>query len=155
MVVARPAVTVVARAKDSAATTEGYCGDGGGGNKDDSKSNNSKNGERSGNSGGSTPLPPAAGGGRCPSPGPAHARAGGRRSRVAPPPPHATCTLKLKMFWPTQRCHQRRDSAKLQPPTSWPPPPLHCHYHTAANKRPRCTVATTNVVLLPSCRLRR
>jgi len=52
MVLARPAVTVVARAKDSAATAEGYCNDGGGGNKDDSKSNSSKIGERSGNSGG-------------------------------------------------------------------------------------------------------
>ncbi len=50
MVVARPAVTVVARAKDSAVTTEGYCGDGSGGNEDDSKSNSGKNGERSGNS---------------------------------------------------------------------------------------------------------
>ena len=47
MVVARPAVTVVARAKDSAATTEGYCGNGDGGDKDDSKSNNGENGERS------------------------------------------------------------------------------------------------------------
>ena len=37
MVVARPAVTVVARAKDSAAMTEGYRGDGGGGDEDDSK----------------------------------------------------------------------------------------------------------------------
>ncbi len=52
MVVARPAVTVVARAKDSAATTEGYRGDGGGGDKDDSKSNSGENGERSSNSGG-------------------------------------------------------------------------------------------------------
>ena len=52
MVVARPAVTVVARAKDSAATTEGYRGNGGGGNEHDSKSNSSENGECSGNSGG-------------------------------------------------------------------------------------------------------
>ncbi len=53
MVVARPAVTVVARAKDSAAMTEeGYQGDGGGGDEDDSKSNSGKNGECSGNSGG-------------------------------------------------------------------------------------------------------
>ena len=46
MVVARPAVTVVARAKDSAARTEGYRGDDGGGNKDNSKSNSGENGER-------------------------------------------------------------------------------------------------------------
>ncbi len=52
MVVARPAVMVVARAKDSAVTTEGYRGNGGGGDEDDSKSNSSKIGERSGNSGG-------------------------------------------------------------------------------------------------------
>ena len=50
MVVARPAVTVVARAKDSAATTEGYRGDGGGGDKDNSKSNSGENRERSDNS---------------------------------------------------------------------------------------------------------
>ena len=53
MVVARPAVTVVARAKDSAATTEGYRGDGGGGNEDNSKGNCGKNRERGGNSKGS------------------------------------------------------------------------------------------------------
>ena len=52
MVVARPAVTVVARAKDSATTTEGYRGDGGGGDEDDSKGNSGENRERSGNSGG-------------------------------------------------------------------------------------------------------
>ena len=52
MVVARPAVMVVARAKDSAVSTEGYRGNGGGGDEDDSKSNSSKIGERSGNSGG-------------------------------------------------------------------------------------------------------
>ena len=39
MVVARPTVTVVARVKDSVATTEGYHGNGGGGNEDNSKSN--------------------------------------------------------------------------------------------------------------------
>ena len=50
MMVARPAVTVVVRAKDSAATTVGYCGNGSGGNEDDSKSNSGENGERSGNS---------------------------------------------------------------------------------------------------------
>ena len=43
---------VVVRAKDSAATTEGYRGNGGSGNKDDRKSNSGENGERSGNSGG-------------------------------------------------------------------------------------------------------
>ncbi len=52
MVVARRAVTVVVRAKDSAAITEGYRGDGGGGDEDDSKGNSVENGERSGNSGG-------------------------------------------------------------------------------------------------------
>ncbi len=52
MVVARSAVMVVVRAKDSAATTEGYRGNGGSGNKDDRKSNSGENGERSGNSGG-------------------------------------------------------------------------------------------------------
>ena len=52
MVVVRLAVTVVARGKDSAATTEGYRGDAGGGDEDDSKSNNGETGERSGNSGG-------------------------------------------------------------------------------------------------------
>ncbi len=50
MVVARPAVMVVARAKDSAASTEGYHGNGGGGDEDDSKGNRGKNGERRGNS---------------------------------------------------------------------------------------------------------
>ena len=49
---ARPEVTVVARAKDSVATTEGYRGDGGGGDEDYGKGNSGKNGERSGNSGG-------------------------------------------------------------------------------------------------------
>ncbi len=53
MVVVRLAVTVVTRAKDSAATTEGYRGNGGSGDKDNSKSNSGKNGERSGNSGSS------------------------------------------------------------------------------------------------------
>ena len=45
-------MTVVARAKDSAATTEGYRGDGGGGDEDDSKGNSGENGERGVNSGG-------------------------------------------------------------------------------------------------------
>ena len=52
-VVARPAVTVVARVKDSAATTtEGYHGNGDGGDEDNSKGNSSENGECGGNSGG-------------------------------------------------------------------------------------------------------
>ena len=51
-VVSRSAATVVARAKDSAAATVGYHGDGGGSNKDDSKGNSGKNGEHGGNSGG-------------------------------------------------------------------------------------------------------
>ena len=49
---ARSAATVVARAKDSVATTAGYCGNGGGGDKYDSKGNSGENGERGGNSGG-------------------------------------------------------------------------------------------------------
>ena len=44
---ARPAVMVVARAKDSAATTEGYHSNGGGGDEDNSRSNSGKNGEHS------------------------------------------------------------------------------------------------------------
>ena len=51
MVVARPAVMVVARAKDSAATTEGYRSNGGGGNEDNSKGNSGENEEHGGNSG--------------------------------------------------------------------------------------------------------
>ena len=54
MVVARPEVTVVARAKDSVAMTEGYHSNGGGSNKDNSKGNSGGNGERSGSSGGGT-----------------------------------------------------------------------------------------------------
>ena len=53
MVVVRPAVTVVARVKDSAVTAEGYRGNGGSGDEDDSKGNSGENRERSGRGGAS------------------------------------------------------------------------------------------------------
>ena len=53
MVVVRPAVTVVARVKDSVVTSEGYPGNGGGGDEDNSKANSGKNGEHSGRGGAS------------------------------------------------------------------------------------------------------
>jgi hypothetical protein len=76
------------------------------------------------------------------------------------------------MFWPTQRCRQRRASTKLPLPPSWLPPPR-CHRHAsaayvatvlpmpptlrscqAAPSAPKLTTAAS-AALLPSCRRRR
>jgi hypothetical protein len=69
------------------------------------------------------------------------------------PTTRTTCMLELKMFWPNQRCRQRRPPAKLLPLLSWPLPPWRCHRHDAAKLDAAATLPS--LTLPPHCQAER